>query len=1191
MRNNIDRKRQKVEDLRLNFFSKLKLDHFDSSSLTISKDDVENAKLVCSTLVHSNKLSCGFTAAKTFCVIDILPIVEADFQHHGSELVIKSQNTNGSLKMIFKYQSFVKVCYDVIKRTENSYEIKLIFTTKHSPMFFAKPETNEDESFIRIPVKNDPEDRFYNLCRSTSFQLCFNLDKPDLEAFFLQLYSLLSCPTISQSYSEAKFEITNALDEFVSEWPWNVRYYVEVVKSCGHIGSFFLRNYLFNILEFLYDVDGFLNVDMTKIYLTNLYEYLKSDLSWANMDLPEHIFDFIQRDDKYELIKTAYITPTRVIYTFEETTLNSRGFRLLGLENLLLVKFRDDTLFDFPPDDVDETILNNCQNGIKIADRQFYEYGGSSSLFRDFGTYFYATNNKAEIPTIWKRWGEFKEEPAAKVAARIGQYFTSAKILGLKLRQNQVELIDDFYSTAKDSSGKPYCFSDGVGLISQKFAEQICKKLDLSYTASAFQIRYAGYKGMVSVDPKSVYFDPECGGNFSVCFRHSQKKFNVIDNGELDFEVVQVSAANQASLHRIFIIMLDALAKDQGKQEILHDRLKELQNNEFNEILNPLIDKNAFIKKLEKLPKYFPVSKMTSINLMNEPFLRSMVEADAVLTARILSTKSKIPIPTTLGRNALGIVDTSGKLQKGQIFFQYSIELKIKSQNRKTTIKKGPVGVTKSPINHAGDIRFLEAVDIPELHHLIDVIVFPSCGGHRPVTDEIGGGDLDGDMYVVFWDPAWLLENNAKAANYTSPSTDKLKKVKLNELQEAFPKFRAEYTKENNNKKLDPALLAHLILHRPDHNDCERLAKKSDIAVNYFKSGLAAGRLNENEKPGHWPKFKGARHEPAFTSSHILCHLHEQSEAFYQLIQIAQKEALKQRKNCPNERNVQIPVTAEDRAEFEQYKIKIEALMTKYQIKSEGELFANAFLEVAGDFKNQKRFGEGSVPSIVQDKVFEIFREYRTKILDKFQPNWKFDMEQKQISFFNYKIMDVTEEMKSLAKRYYALSMESKKFFSFPWIIWEGLDAWWKIDRNKKTLNLPTLNRNQNYSLQIQSVFIKYAFLPNDKSNINLFQQIINYPPFVVYIPNIWAEGFQQNYHVLKTQSGCKEIAVGIKKTFQNCHHFVVMCRGTLESCRKLEALLTPFIEPDFNNKITFTEMKKRKNEAMQKILQRLFQH
>lgn len=136
---------------------------------------------------------------------------------------------------------------------------------------------------------------------------------------------------------------------------------------------------------------------------------------------------------------------------------------------------------------------------------------------------------------------------------------------------------------------------------------------------------------------------------------------------------------------------------------------------------------------------------------------------------------------------------------------------------------------------------------------------------------------------------------------------------------------------------------------------------------------------------------------------------------------------------------------------------------------------------------------------------------------------------------------------------------------------------------------MPTLNSNQGYSLQAQSIFIKYAFLPNDNSNINLYQQIINYPPFVVYIPNVWAEGFQQNYRILENKSGCNEIAVGIKKTFQNYHHYTVMCRGSLESCRKLEAMLTPFINPDIDNKVPFSEMKNRKNRAMQNVLQNLF--
>ena len=52
---------------------------------------------------------------------------------------------------------------------------------------------------------------------------------------------------------------------------------------------------------------------------------------------------------------------------------------------------------------------------------------------------------------------------------------------------------------------KKYNFSDGIGKISADFAEKVASKCRLSSTPSAFQIRYAGYKGVVACDPKSSY--------------------------------------------------------------------------------------------------------------------------------------------------------------------------------------------------------------------------------------------------------------------------------------------------------------------------------------------------------------------------------------------------------------------------------------------------------------------------------------------------------------------------------------------------------------------------------------------------------------------------------------------------------------------------------------------------------------
>ena len=110
--------------------------------------------------------------------------------------------------------------------------------------------------------------------------------------------------------------------------------------------------------------------------------------------------------------------------------MNNRGFRELGSDNILQVKFRDDSLGFFPREEnlLGNTVKKFLTNGLNIAGRQFFDFGESSSLFREHGAYFYSAESQYEILDIVNSLGVFKEEPAAKVAARLGQYFTSAKV-------------------------------------------------------------------------------------------------------------------------------------------------------------------------------------------------------------------------------------------------------------------------------------------------------------------------------------------------------------------------------------------------------------------------------------------------------------------------------------------------------------------------------------------------------------------------------------------------------------------------------------------------------------------------------------------------------------------------------------------------------------------------------------------
>lgn len=55
-----------------------------------------------------------------------------------------------------------------------------------------------------------------------------------------------------------------------------------------------------------------------------------------------------------------------------------------------------------------------------------------------------------------------------------------------------------------------------------------------------------------------------------------------------------------------------------------------------------------------------------------------------------------------------------------------------------------------------GDIRKLEAVDLPAFHHLKNVIVFPKHGPRSHPT-EMSGGDLDGDTFWISRHPKLIF--------------------------------------------------------------------------------------------------------------------------------------------------------------------------------------------------------------------------------------------------------------------------------------------------------------------------------------------------------------------------------------------------------------------------------------------------
>jgi RNA-dependent RNA polymerase len=111
-----------------------------------------------------------------------------------------------------------------------------------------------------------------------------------------------------------------------------------------------------------------------------------------------------------------------------------------------------------------------------------------------------------------------------------------------------------------------------------------------------------------------------------------------------------------------------------------------------------------------------------------DQYIRNAIERAAKTAMDKLERKLSIPVKCS--RRALGVVDPTGTLPPGSVFFQYTSKDSYLPQ-----LITGKVAVTRNPCYHPGDVRVLEATACPALSHLVDVLVFPRVGNFRPHSD------------------------------------------------------------------------------------------------------------------------------------------------------------------------------------------------------------------------------------------------------------------------------------------------------------------------------------------------------------------------------------------------------------------------------------------------------------------------
>ncbi|KAI8648971.1 RNA-dependent RNA polymerase [Fusarium keratoplasticum] len=301
--------------------------------------------------------------------------------------------------------------------------------------------------------------------------------------------------------------------------------------------------------------------------------------------------------------------------------------------------------------------------------------------------------SKEEISRKVEALGDFsKMKTVGKKAKRIGLLFSSATA-AMTISPDRCEDIADVETA-------DYVFTDGCGLLAPSLARELARRTRIlfrnnRYTPSVFQIRYRGYKGVVTVDPRMAKHKA------LLKFRKSMKKFSGGENHS--FAVVDYSKPfSYGFLNDETIILLHALGI--SHETLLHG----------SEKMKPQIHRliNAELGKM--------------VNKRDEQRCRIFVQKSRIL---------------------FGVCDAWGVLKKGEC----AVKVTMEENGQPYALKGAEVTVIRNPCLHPGDWQKFKAVERPELSHLVDCIVF-STRGSRPAADLMSGGDLDGDQFFVCWD-------------------------------------------------------------------------------------------------------------------------------------------------------------------------------------------------------------------------------------------------------------------------------------------------------------------------------------------------------------------------------------------------------------------------------------------------------
>lgn len=325
-----------------------------------------------------------------------------------------------------------------------------------------------------------------------------------------------------------------------------------------------------------------------------------------------------------------------------------------------------------------------------------------------------------------------------------------------------------------------------------------------------------------------------------VHLRPSMIKFESPDQSEIEI-CGSGSRPLPLRLNRQFIkIMEDLQVEPQSFLDLQNSAVEELRRTTESPLkAADFLERNQ-VGQNAHLP--WLIRKLHAINLspVKDAFIRDVVEISTLMQLRELKHRSRIPVEQ--GVTLYGIMDEFDILKEGEIYCRTDKH-----------VVEGKVAITRAPALHPGDIQFAKAVDVPDdspLDSLHNCVVF-SQRGTRDLPSQLSGGDLDGDLYNVIWDPRLQPEIICPPADYPRvAAVDIGRLVERSDMTEFFIQFM-----ENDQLGRIATLHQQLADIKPmgtQDPDCVLLAEMHSTAVDFSKTGIPVDM-------SRFPKYKAMR--------------------------------------------------------------------------------------------------------------------------------------------------------------------------------------------------------------------------------------------------------------------------------------------------------------------------------------------